>query len=66
VRLEITDRRERLAALGRGGDELQLGPFAHGALDALAEQRVIVGDHDPHTGRRHTRMMTERGRLQGE
>jgi hypothetical protein len=27
---------------------------------------VIVGDHDPHTGRRHTRMMPERGRLDDE
>ena len=42
---ELADLLERLAPVAHLSDQLELGPRAHGADDALPEERVVVG-HD--------------------
>ena len=62
-RAQLADALERLAPVGRGSDQLEVRPLAHGALDPLAEQRVIVGHHDLHARGRHTGIIPHAGRL---
>ena len=47
---ELADLLERLAPVADLGDQLELGPGAHGAHDALPEERVVVGDDHAEPG----------------
>ena len=51
--------RQRLAAVPSRPDQLELGPLADRALDALAEERVIVGDDDADPSPRHVDIIAQ-------
>ena len=47
VGLVLGDGGERLLAVGDGGDDLEIGDHIEHHLQPLADDRLVVGDHDP-------------------